>query len=144
VGAASGLCRCALQAIRKLFAQLKAAKVAAVERTLPAVVQVRLEPHAQTVDEDLDEGARVGAVGCGIWFCLAVVPGIWFCLVAAVRLQRLLTEAQAASPIRHAQLGQLTLFDIGHLTPCLAANKRMERTQQGPKAVSAPECASLR
>ncbi len=49
----------AAQAVRKLHAHLRAAKEAAIERTLPKAREVSMAPHAQTVDEDLDEAAEV-------------------------------------------------------------------------------------
>ena len=48
-----------LQAVRKLHGHLKAAKQAAVERTLPQVKPVELAPHEQGLDEELDEAAKV-------------------------------------------------------------------------------------
>lgn len=45
--------------MRKLHAHLRAAKEAAVERTLPKVREISMAPHAQTVDQDLDEAAEV-------------------------------------------------------------------------------------
>ena len=49
----------AAQAMRKLHAHLRAAKEAAMERTLPKVREISMAPHAQTVDQDLDEAAEV-------------------------------------------------------------------------------------
>ena len=48
-----------VQAVRKLHGHLRAVKEAAVERTLPAVREVVMAPHARTVDEELDEAALV-------------------------------------------------------------------------------------
>ena len=48
-----------MQAVRKLHGHLRAVKEAAVERTLPAVREVVMAPHARTVDEELDEAALV-------------------------------------------------------------------------------------
>ncbi len=48
-----------LQAVRKLHTHLRAAKEAAVERTLPQVREIVMAPHARTVDEELDEAAEV-------------------------------------------------------------------------------------
>ncbi len=48
-----------LQAVRKLHGHLKAAKQAAVERTLPQVKPVELAPHEQGLDEELEEAAKV-------------------------------------------------------------------------------------
>ena len=49
----------AAQAVRKLHAHLRAAGEAAMERTLPKVREISMAPHAQTVDQDLDEAAEV-------------------------------------------------------------------------------------
>ena len=45
--------------MRKLHTHLRAAKEAAVERTLPQVREIVMAPHARTVDEELDEAAEV-------------------------------------------------------------------------------------
>eukprot|EP00891_Asterochloris_glomerata_P009605 jgi/Astpho2/9605/Aster-03877 len=46
------------KAVRKLHGHLKAAKQAAVERTLPQVKPVELAPHEQGLDEELEEAAK--------------------------------------------------------------------------------------
>lgn len=48
-----------LQAVRKLHGHLRAAREAAVERTLPQIKEIVMAPHARTVDEELDEAAEV-------------------------------------------------------------------------------------
>ena len=48
------------QAVRKLYEHLKAAKEADVGRSLPvAAAAPVLAPHAQSLDEELDEAAQV-------------------------------------------------------------------------------------
>ena len=49
------------QAVRKLHGHLRAAKEAAVERTLPRVQPVGMAPHVDDVDAELDEAAQVRA-----------------------------------------------------------------------------------
>ncbi len=56
------------KAVRKLYAHLRAAKEAAVARTLPVARPVSMLPHAVDVDEELDEAAQVRMEG-------VVVPG---------------------------------------------------------------------
>ena len=51
-----------MQAVRKLHGHLRAVKEAAVERTLPAVKEVVMAPHARTMDEELDEAALVRSI----------------------------------------------------------------------------------
>ena len=53
------LLRYHMQAVKKLHGHLRAVKEAAVERTLPAVKEVVMAPHARTMDEELDEAALV-------------------------------------------------------------------------------------
>lgn len=48
-----------MQAVRRMHAHLRAAKEAAVERTLPQVRQVSMKPHEADVDEELDQAAEV-------------------------------------------------------------------------------------
>lgn len=52
------------QAVRKLHGHLRAAKEAAVERTLPRVRPVEMAPHADDVDAELDEAAQVITALC--------------------------------------------------------------------------------
>eukprot|EP00798_Chlamydomonas_sp_ICE-L_P008257 gene8257-1526_t len=46
------------KAVRKVYGHLRAAKEAAVARTLPAVHAVSMLPHSVGVDDDLDEAAK--------------------------------------------------------------------------------------
>ena len=51
------------QAVRKLHAHLRAAKEAAVERTLPQLrAPASMQPHAVDMDQELDDAARVRAL----------------------------------------------------------------------------------
>lgn len=53
------------QAVRKLHAHLRAAKEAAVERTLPQLrAPASMQPHAVDMDQELDDAAMVGALAC--------------------------------------------------------------------------------
>lgn len=57
-------CSACMQAVRKLHANLRAAKEAALERTLPQLrAPASMQPHAVDMDQELDDAARVRAPG---------------------------------------------------------------------------------
>jgi hypothetical protein len=88
-----------VQAVRRLHGHLRAAKEAAVERTLPQVRDIKLAPHEADVDGELDEAAEVreglplcGATGtlfqAGAYACMALSSAITWSSMQPLKLQQ--------------------------------------------------------
>ena len=53
------ICSSCAQGVRKLYNHLQASKEAAVDRTLPQPTAPAIQPHQISLDDDLDQAAKV-------------------------------------------------------------------------------------